>query len=115
MECHLNEDDHRIHFWIDLASPPLLDQFSFVVLMKLKFQGKEVSVGSFKDNGRLCAAIDIRFPLARWFDAKEHCRSKLSPDGSVDPDYVGALKHADPLHRDAKKLLARAEEVHNPN
>lgn len=111
---------HAILFDIRETNDDVLNEIAFAYLVQSKFAGTIESVSRFWDvvgtHRKRFIRIDVTFPdLTQFADARGHCYRNLAGDGSIRYDYLGALDHADPHRKTAKKLFddAKSKPVSN--
>jgi hypothetical protein len=110
MEYQFDLQEKRITFDVLESEPEILENLSFVHLVKMKFNGEEISIS--KENHGTDPVIRVTIEFSDWAvtdSAKVHCNQSLNQVGNVKADYKGALQYADPAHRFAHAMIDLAK------
>lgn len=110
MEYVGNLKDKEITFYLFSSENEVVENLSFVHLVKMKFGGDEVNSHSVHAEGNdEYIVVTISFPDWSAADnAKAHCNQSIGQDGNVISSYKGALLRADPRHAIAQSMMKRA-------
>jgi hypothetical protein len=109
METVRNEGVPEIQFVIAKRETNALSNAAFVYLLQQRFDGEIYECTSYVEAKRRRIFLRMRFDAFSMFgDAWAHCRQHLSPEGDVKPDYLGAVRKADPSLSMATGIMERA-------
>lgn len=102
--------DKEITFHLLSSENEIIENLSFVHLVKMKFGGDEVNCSSVHAEGNdEYIVVTISFPdWSATDNAKAHCNQNIGQDGNVISSYKGALLRADPSHVIAQSIMKRA-------
>ena len=86
-----------IKFEIQAKQPSTLDEFSFVDLLKMKYDARVGEFGRRQDDEGKFFYIRLDFQDFQVFgDARAHCHAHLDGAGRVKADYIKVLDGNDP-------------------